>query len=265
MERTDVKESYAHRADHITGTKLGSPYPLRRYVHAQQYESVASYIQPCMRVLDAGCGEGTLSFLLAERGATVVACDISEPNIEYAKKQPNPHHIEFLTADLENLPFEDGSFDLVISSHVLEHLPDFEKGLREIMRVTRSQAVVAIPTVFSPCSLVQVGHGWFYLKGPRSFAAFFVGVSKMVVALLRGAEGVDEGYGGTNLPHVFRFPWILPRMVMKNGWRVEKQEADSLCLPYFDAFLPIVRWLNARKGGFILRNFGYGTLYFIEK
>ena len=122
MERENIKESYAQRADCITGTKLGSPYPLRRYVHEQQYESVARYVRPGMRVLDAGCGEGTLSFMLAARGAFVTACDISEPNIEFAKQQPNPHRIEFLTADLERLPFEDSSFDLVVSSHVLEHL-----------------------------------------------------------------------------------------------------------------------------------------------
>ena len=161
-----IKDFYTGDSDKITEKRFNSPYKLRRYAHIAQYESVLAYVEPGMRVLDAGCGEGTLSIMIAKKGAIVTGCDISKPNIENAvnyAKENNLSNINFVLGDAENLPFSDNEFDLVVSSHVLEHLPDFDKGLREVMRVSKKRAVVAIPTVLNPCSLVQVGGGWFYL------------------------------------------------------------------------------------------------------
>ena len=264
----EVKDFYRSHSDAITEKRVESPYPLRRYVHKQQYESVLAYIEPGMRVLDAGCGEGTLSIYMAKKGAQVVGCDLSVPNIAASKKyaqQESITGIVFLVADLEALPFGDNDFDLVVSSHVLEHLPDFDKGLLEIMRVSKKRAVIAIPTILNLCSLVQVGHGWFYLKGPRSFLAFVWGFFRMLGALILGREGVNETYGGADVPHVFRFPWIMRQKIKHLGLRLIAYEADSLCLPYFDFLLPVIQWLNRRRGNFLLRNLGYGTLYIIGK
>lgn len=264
---TEVKEFYMQYADTIHEKRAHSPYPLRRYVHVSQYGSALAYVEPGMRVLDAGCGEGNLSILMAKKGARVVGIDISEPNIEASKSYANEEgcNVEFLLGDLENLPFADDSFDLVVSSHVLEHLSDFDKGLREMARVSKRRIVAAIPTVLSPCSWVQVGRGWFYLPGPRSFLAFGWGFLRMCGALVLGREGVNETYGGADVPHIFRFPWIMKRKVRANGLSLISYEADSLCIPYFPLFLPLIRWANARRGRIPLRYCGYGTLYVIEK
>ncbi len=266
-DESDIKDFYATYDDAITEKRFQSPYALRRYAHKKQYESVLSFVEPGMRVLDAGCGDGVLSVMMARKGAKVVGTDISEPNIkrcnEYAEE--NGLEIEFILADSESLPFPDDSFDLVVSSHVLEHLPDFDKGLRELMRVTKKRSVAAIPTVLNACSLVQVGHGWFYLKGLRSFAGFFIGFGKMLGALVTGVEGVDETYGGKGAPHVFRFPWIMKRKIKLNGFILVSYEASSVCLPYFESFLPVIRFLDKYKDKYPLKNFGYGTTYVIEK
>lgn len=262
------KKFYSQYNDEICRKRFHSKYPLRAYAHLAQYEDVARHVAPGMRVLDAGCGDGVLSRMLAERGAIVFGTDISEPNIErcnqYAK-EAGLSNMEFAVADSESLPFPDNSFDLVVSSHVLEHLPDFDKGLTEIMRVTKKRAVVAIPTIFNGCSLVQVGRGWFYLKGVRSFAAFPFGFLRMIYALLKGDEGVDESYAGHEVPHVFRFPWIMVERARRKGFEVVGQSASSLVMPYFSFLLPGIKWLDQFKDKPILRNFGYGTTYVIEK
>jgi SAM-dependent methyltransferase len=231
-----------------------------------QYQSILHYVEPGMKVLDAGCGEGTLSVLMAKKGAVVTGCDISEPNIRAAEKYAAEAKISasFLIADSEHLPFADSSFDLVVSSHVLEHLPDFDMGLKEAMRVTRNRAVIAIPTVFNACSLVQVGKGWFFLKGFRSFFALPWGFLRMCWALVTRAEGVDERYESENVPHVFRFPWILHSKARRLGFTVVAQEASSVCIPYFASFIPFIRVLDKHRAG-VLKNLGYGTTYVLEK
>lgn len=223
-----------------------------------------------MKVLDAGCGEGVLSVMMAQKGAVVTGCDLSTPNVDKSKLYAIENNVkdstEFLVGDAEKLPFPDNTFDLVVSSHVLEHLPDFDQGLREIMRVTKKRAIVAIPTILNLCSLVQVGHGWFYLKGPRSFLALPFGFLKMITAFVLNREGVNESYAGNNeVPHIFRFPSVMKRKIQKNGYKLILYEASSCCLPYFSSLLSITRFLDKHKREKILRNCGYGTTYVVEK
>lgn len=264
----DIKRFYSGYSDSITEKRFNSGSPLRRYVHSAQYESILNYVEPGTSVLDAGCGEGNLSIKMAEKGAMVTACDISQPNINNAIAYANKNGIfgiSFVCCDLEHLPFPDNSFDLVISSHVLEHLPDFDTGLKEIMRVTRRRAVVAIPTLPNPCSLVQVGGGWFYIKGLRSFLALPLGFLKMLLATLSFKEGVDESYGGGDVPHVFRFPSVMKRKIYAHNFKLIEHSASSICLPYFDSLLPIIRFFDKFKNKIILRGLGYGTTFVIEK
>lgn len=268
IEGDKIKEFYNSYADKITEKRFNSPYHLRRYAHLRQYEAFLKYIKPGMKVLDAGCGEGVLSIMMARKGAIVVGCDLSQPNVQSAKKYAQTEgikNIEFVEGDGENLPFEDNSFDLVVSSHVLEHLPDFDLGLREIMRVSKKRAIVAIPTILNLCSLVQVGKGWFYLKGPKSFLALFRGFGKMCWALILGKEGVNESYGQEGIPHIFRFPWIMKWKIKKQEFYLIKYEASSICLPYFSSLLPLIKQLDKLTDKIIFRNFGYGTTYVVEK
>ena len=263
---TDLKEFYGEYHDEILEKRLESPYPMRRAAHEAQYQSILNFVQPNMRILDAGCGEGALSIMMAKRGASVTGCDISVPNIERCKTYAREQGVyaDFVVADGESLPFPDSSFDLVVSSHVLEHLPDFDQGLREVMRVTKKRAVVAIPTVLNLCSLVQVGHGWFYLKGVRSFTALPYGFVRMLFALVTGRDGVDEEYAGKGVPHVFRFPSVLRRKALRSGLTVVHQEASTVCLPFFETLLPLTRFFDRYKST-ALKSFGYGTTYVIEK
>ena len=63
------------------------------------------------RYLDAGCGSGMAAALAADRGAQVTGIDASDPLLRIARERV-PHGV-FQTGDLEDLPFEDDSFDVV--------------------------------------------------------------------------------------------------------------------------------------------------------
>src|SRR5690349_20898794 len=83
---------------------------------------------PGARVLDVGCGTGELEWRLAPRfpEASFVGLDLEEPHLERARHRCAPlgSRVRFQTGDALALPFEAGQFDLVISRHVLQALPD---------------------------------------------------------------------------------------------------------------------------------------------
>lgn len=91
------------------------------------------------RVLDAGCGAGYGAAMLAEAGAAeVLAVDLEPRNVRYARRCSAHPKVRYETADLERLDrleLPDGSFDLVVSSNVLEHLERPERFLGEARRL----------------------------------------------------------------------------------------------------------------------------------
>ena len=87
------------------------------------------------RVLEVGCGWGELAEWIArETRAEVVAVDLSPRMVELARDRG----IDASVADVQALPFEDGTFDLVVAAWMLYHVPDLDRGLAEIARVLRS-------------------------------------------------------------------------------------------------------------------------------
>lgn len=84
------------------------------------------------RFLDVGCGMGELAERVQrELGAEVVAVDISPRMVELTRTRG----VDAREADVQALPFEDGSFDCVAANWVLYHVPDVERGVRELARV----------------------------------------------------------------------------------------------------------------------------------
>lgn len=88
------------------------------------------------RVLDAGCGPGVYTETLLERGAEVVAIDVSEKMIEIARRTVSDR-ATFRVANLEEtLDFlQDEDFDLVLSSLVLDYIYDWDSLFKEYFRV----------------------------------------------------------------------------------------------------------------------------------
>ncbi len=96
-------------------------------------------------VLDAGCGTGYGTEILAAAGAkSVTGVDISQEAIDSARAAfPGPSS-EFSLADLHELPFEEGVFDLAACFEVIEHVEEQQSVIRELHRVLRTAGVLAI-------------------------------------------------------------------------------------------------------------------------
>lgn len=102
---------------------------------------------PGMRVLDVCSGRGHLGELLsASYGARVTFADLSVAQLSQlvARASRERRLVSACAADLLQLPYRDGSFDMVVGHSFLHHLPDVPAAVRELFRVVRPGGVVAL-------------------------------------------------------------------------------------------------------------------------
>ena len=91
-------------------------------------------VRPGDRVLDVGCGTGDFTAAMARAGADAIGVDVAEAALRRARSR-HPG-VEFRLVPLDGpLPFEDGSFELVWASEVIEHVADTARWLSEVRRV----------------------------------------------------------------------------------------------------------------------------------
>jgi SAM-dependent methyltransferase len=100
------------------------------------------------RYLDAGCGSGMAAAMAADRGAQVTGIDASDSLLEIARERVAKG--TFQTGDLEDLPFEDNSFDVVVGFNSFQYAGNPGAALAEARRVTVASGTVVIMTWGEP-------------------------------------------------------------------------------------------------------------------
>lgn len=103
------------------------------------------HLQAGQKVLDIGCGKAHLLYELTQvvPGLQVVGLDISEYAISHAKEEVKPF---LLQGSAQNLPFEDNSFDLIISLNTLHNLKvfDLKKAIQDIERISKGKSYIVV-------------------------------------------------------------------------------------------------------------------------
>lgn len=119
---------------------------LRRYIRL-----VGRFAPPGSRILDIGCGNGMSAHLLNELGYDVVGVDISPLLLEGAQRWEN-QRLRYKVCDVLELPFEGETFDVICANELIEHLPDVERALGEMIRVVRKGGKIILrgPNLCSP-------------------------------------------------------------------------------------------------------------------
>ncbi len=111
-------------------------------------------IGPGSKVIDVGCGAGRHSFEAYRRGADVIAFDQNAEELAdvdtmlqamgQAGEAPKSAKAQVVVGDALALPYPDGTFDAVIASEILEHVPDDDAAIAELIRVLRPGGTLAV-------------------------------------------------------------------------------------------------------------------------
>lgn len=135
-EGTSKPQDNAQRTE---GYTLGYSKPAVKFLQHRTAASHAAFFTPHlrsgMRLLDCGCGPGTITLDLAEIVAPgeVVGIDVAEHQLEHARasaRERQLSNVRFEAANVYSLPFPEGSFDAVFSHALLEHLGEPVKAIR---------------------------------------------------------------------------------------------------------------------------------------
>ncbi len=98
----------------------------------------------CKSLLDAGCGDGYLLEGLAHLAEFCTGIDISHVALNHARKRLGVKSV-YIGSFIEELPFTDNSFEVVVSAHTLEHVRDLEKSVSELKRVASKRLIILVP------------------------------------------------------------------------------------------------------------------------
>lgn len=105
--------------------------------------------KPTLQVLDVGCGPGSITLGLAKRipQGTVTGLDMSEDVLGKARRladEQGASNVRFQRGDVFQLPFEDGTFDVVHTHQCIAHCRESVKAIKELVRVTRKGGIVCM-------------------------------------------------------------------------------------------------------------------------
>jgi len=138
MNKTQLPTNYV---------KHTSKNPLQKFLIENFYRTLIAMARPLSpkTVLDAGCGEGfSLNKLMLNKiGIKIEGVEQSKEAIALGKKLFPKAKIKL--GDIYNLPYKTNSFDLVVSTEVLEHMEDPQKALLEIIRVSKKYIILSVP------------------------------------------------------------------------------------------------------------------------
>lgn len=115
------------------------------YEHYHRYAFAKNLVKG-KKVLDAACGEGYGSHLLSKYASKVTGLDIDKQSIEHANNKYKTSNLSFVEGSCSQLPFADGSFDVVVSFETLEHLEQQAEMLEEFKRVLTKDGILIIST-----------------------------------------------------------------------------------------------------------------------
>lgn len=128
--------------------KHTSKNPVIRSMMRTYYRDVctAAELARTSTILDAGCGEGFTTTKVADHlpEAHILAADMQPEYIEFARENHSRKNITFKVAELNELS-RSSSFNLVMCTQVLEHLPDYDAAMKLLCSLSDSHVLITVP------------------------------------------------------------------------------------------------------------------------
>lgn len=135
------------------------------YLHYQ--EIVKNYMHNSDYVLEIGAGQGENTEILLNKDVKVIATDISVKSLKVIEKRFANKNLSTKVADIENLPFADNYFDIVVSAGSLSY-GDNKLVLNEIYRVLKKDGIFIAIDSLNNNPIYRINRYFHYLRGDRS-------------------------------------------------------------------------------------------------
>ncbi len=196
---TNLQELYAQSSEAVRATGLTEE--LASELYRKYIQFVNQSVSQRGSLLDIGCGSGWSSYLFSKEGYQVVGIDLNAEAFE----SPTAPNLTLVQGSAINLPFEDASFDVVASHQAIEHIPDPQTAIREMIRVLKPGGILCIvaPNILS---LGQFFRGiTIYVWKTRPLKNIF----------WRSSEMPKHPWGNTLPESLVSFPQMLTLIIQK--------------------------------------------------
>jgi len=187
-------------------------------------------VKPGEEVLDLGCGTGNYSFWLAGKKLQVTGVDISDNMLDIARKKAGRENVDinFVKSDIEDLPFKDNTFDLVVSVTVFEFLTNPEAVAREAWRVLKPGGKLVIGVLGDKSPWTEL-----YRRGAKKKESVFKHAQFYSPQKLMGLLPEINGFYQTGLHFGPDFPVEEKRKkaleLERDGVKFSKREGGFIC------------------------------------
>ena len=215
-----------------SGSRTMVAYLQAPYLYYEQ--KIRALVDARMRVLELGAGSGTHTHALLETGASVTVSDISQNSLALLRQRYRNTEglLESVVADMENLPFDSGSFDVVASAGSLSY-GEPKRVDSEIRRVLRPGGMLICVDSFNHNPIYRFNRWLHYLRGNRTKSTL-----KHMPDLTR-IQALEESFIDVQVKYFGALTFAMPLVARCLGESTAKSVSDR-----FD------RWIDVKRSAF---------------
>lgn len=145
----NYSDHYQKDADLFDYSELNLPGITRNEIKRLHESIIKEVSKDFSTVLDVGCGNGWVSKKLIPLGKKVISMDISSTNPVKALREVSHQNHAGLIADVYNIPLKENSIDCIIASEILEHVPDPELFINNLIKLLKNSGKLIITTPYN--------------------------------------------------------------------------------------------------------------------
>ena len=207
MNNKDIKQAYDAVADHFSLTR-------KKYLQVELLE-FSKYFQDSQSVLDLGCGSGRMIRILKNFELDCVFVDISEKQLNYAKKEQRGKikRAEFIVGDILNLDFQRNSFDVILCIATFHHLKNSKQ---------RKKFLKNIYSWLKPGGYLLMTNWNLWQKKYLKYRNIFKGQGNFMVPY----KNNDGQILAKRFYHSFKAP-ELKKLLLQTDFKIEKLELSE--------------------------------------
>lgn len=217
-------------------------------------------------ILDIGCGTGVITQDIAEfTDGHVTGIDIDFDKLHHAKAVSNSQSVVLLQGDAANLPFKDNTFDLVVGTVVLMYIPDKQKAVNEMARVTKKNGIVLAtmePDYASSISYPEDGVLPLFLQTMKKLGAdlkmgrklrYLFGKANLKTEIGIHTWNFDFINQGKEKEIFLKQFWLIEKTLIQHGWtknRIQSYKQKRLQLIEDNltfSFMPVYYAIGRKK------------------